>query len=46
VVSGQKGDQAFRAIVANVDSEEITLDMNHPLAGKTLHFEVEILEID
>lgn len=46
VVSGRKEDQPFRAIMANVDSREITLDMNHPLAGNTLQFEVEILEID
>jgi FKBP-type peptidyl-prolyl cis-trans isomerase SlpA len=45
VVSGQRRGQAFRAIVAEVGPEEITLDLNHPLAGKTLQFEVKILEI-
>ncbi|HBD82126.1 MAG TPA: peptidylprolyl isomerase, partial [Leclercia adecarboxylata] len=24
----------------------ITVDFNHPLAGRTVHFDVEVLEID
>ena len=31
--------------VVSVDGESITLDTNHPLAGKTLHFAVEVLEV-
>lgn len=31
--------------VTAVDGEEITIDGNHPLAGQTLHFSVEIVEI-
>lgn len=45
VVSGQAQGQPFQATVAEVGEEEITLDLNHPLAGKTLHFDVEILEV-
>jgi FKBP-type peptidyl-prolyl cis-trans isomerase 2 len=44
-VSGQAQGQPFQAKVANVGTEEVTLDLNHPLAGKTLHFDVEILEV-
>jgi FKBP-type peptidyl-prolyl cis-trans isomerase SlyD len=29
--------------VTGVDGDEITVDANHPLAGETLHFEVEIV---
>lgn len=31
--------------VASVDQDSLTLDANHPLAGRELHFEVELLEI-
>jgi FKBP-type peptidyl-prolyl cis-trans isomerase SlpA len=27
------------------DDAQVTVDFNHPLAGKTLNFEVEILEV-
>lgn len=31
--------------VIEIGDNEITLDANHPLAGETLHFDVEIVEI-
>ena len=37
--------QRFSAMVKGVDENNVTLDLNHPLAGKTLLFEVEILEV-
>ncbi|ADT84877.1 FKBP-type peptidyl-prolyl cis-trans isomerase [Thermococcus barophilus] len=33
------------ARIAEVGEENVTLDFNHPLAGKTLIFEVEIIDI-
>lgn len=45
VVSGQSGEQTVHAAVAEVKSDVVVLDLNHPLAGKTLHFNVEILEV-
>lgn len=33
------------AIVASIKGEEVTLDLNHPLAGMTLHFDVEIVGV-
>jgi peptidylprolyl isomerase len=31
--------------VTDVQGDTATLDANHPLAGQTLHFEIELLEI-
>ena len=33
------------ATIAEIDDESITLDLNHPLAGKELTFAVELVEI-
>ncbi len=46
VVSGQSGDNVFRATVVAVKEETVELDFNHPLAGKTLHFNVEVVSVD
>jgi FKBP-type peptidyl-prolyl cis-trans isomerase SlyD len=32
-------------IITNVDGEEITIDFNHPLAGKNLNFDLELLDV-
>jgi FKBP-type peptidyl-prolyl cis-trans isomerase SlyD len=38
---GPDGD-VVPAWVTRVDGDQLTIDLNHPLAGKTLHFEVSI----
>ena len=37
-------DEFIRVMITNVGDEGVTLD-NHPLAGKALHFEVELVAI-
>jgi len=32
-------------VVKTFDDEQVTVDFNHPLSGKTLTFEVEIFEV-
>ena len=33
------------AVVAGVEGENVTLDLNHPLADVTLHFDVEVIGV-
>jgi peptidylprolyl isomerase len=41
----EQGNQVL-ATVKHIDSEKLTVDLNHPLAGRSLTFEVEIGEIN
>jgi peptidylprolyl isomerase len=42
-LSGESGE-AIPALVADIGEKSVSLDMNHPLAGKTLVFDIEIVE--
>lgn len=33
------------AMVTQIEGEEVTLDLNHPLAGVTLNFDVEVVDV-
>lgn len=41
----QAGEQVMLVTVTDVNDEEVTVDANHPLAGKRLTFDVEIQEV-
>jgi len=46
MLQGQSADGAsVYARVAEIRESTVVLDHNHPLAGKTLHFDVKILEV-
>jgi len=45
MVRGKLGTKDFEATIVSVDDEQVVLDMNHPLAGKTLEYEVEIVKV-
>ena len=40
-----EGGQSFPVVITEVTDEVVTLDGNHPLAGKDLTFQIELLEI-
>ena len=41
-----QGEQSFVVNVAEVQDEHVTLDANHPLAGRDLTFELELVETE
>jgi peptidylprolyl isomerase len=43
-LSNPEGQQVPARIV-HLDDEKLTLDLNHPLAGKTLTFEIQVVGI-
>ena len=46
MVGASNAGHTFRAVVKEITDKEVVLDFNHPLAGKNLHFDVEIKEIN
>lgn len=46
MVVGTPDGRQFPVQITAVDEETITLDLNHPLAGKTLIFKIKILDIN
>lgn len=44
-VYGQQNGKTIRAKVLEVGNEDVKLDFNHPLAGKTLSFDVEVVDV-
>ena len=45
LVAEDANGERHQVRVHEVKGEEVVVDMNHPLAGKTLHFDVKILAI-
>ena len=41
---GPEGDEV-PFVIQNVEPDAVTIDLNHPLAGKTLHFDVTVREV-
>jgi peptidylprolyl isomerase len=40
-----QGGRQVPAIITEVDDEKVVLDLNHPLAGQTLTFDIEVVGI-
>ena len=41
----QKDGSRIRMVIRDVSDDKVTLDANHPLAGKDLVFDIELVEI-
>ena len=46
MVGASANGHTFRAKISEITDTEVELDFNHPLAGKTLHFDVEIVSVN
>jgi FKBP-type peptidyl-prolyl cis-trans isomerase SlyD len=44
VAQGEGGAQR-QVRVTEIEGDDITIDANHPLAGQTLHFDVEVVDV-
>lgn len=42
----QPDGRTIPVVVARVDEDEVTLDANHPLAGRELTFEIEVVDVE
>lgn len=38
--------QSFPAVIFEVQDDQVTLNFNHPLAGKELHFKVKVVNVE
>ncbi|MEN8149258.1 MAG: peptidylprolyl isomerase [Planctomycetota bacterium] len=45
-IGGKDKGRPFQGTVLEVTDDAVKVDMNHPYAGRELHFEIEILEVD
>ncbi len=46
MVTGRNGDRTLQARVLKISKKDVTLDFNHPLAGKTLNFDVTVVGVE
>ncbi len=44
MAQGEGGEQQQIRVTA-IEGDDITIDANHPMAGLTLHFEIEVVEV-
>lgn len=44
-IRSQDGKTSMNVTITDVKEDKVTIDANHPLAGKTLIFELKLLEI-
>jgi FKBP-type peptidyl-prolyl cis-trans isomerase SlyD len=41
----QTGQGALPVVIAKIEGDQVTVDANHPLAGQTLHFAIEVTSV-
>jgi len=41
----EEDEELFEAVIIEITAEYIKLDFNHPLAGKTLNYEIQVVDV-
>ena len=45
MIQGEVGDQQVRGTITEVVEDFVVVDFNHPMAGKDLNFEIELVDV-
>ena len=46
VIEGNVGDRPVRGVIDSVNDSTVLVDFNHPMAGKNLNFEIELVSVE
>lgn len=46
IAVGPSQDKQIPALIVKITDKDVTLDLNHPLAGKALNFKIKVLSIE
>ena len=46
VIEGNVEDQPVRGVISQIEEEFVVVDFNHPMAGKNLNFDIELVEVN
>lgn len=46
VVEGEANGQQVRGSIINVENDTVQIDFNHPLSGRDLNFDIELVEVN
>ena len=45
MIEGSVQGQPVRGIISQVEDEVVVVDFNHPMAGKNLNFDIELVKV-
>ena len=46
MIEGSVQDQPVRGIISEVADDFVVVDFNHPMAGRDLNFDIELVQVD
>ncbi len=46
IVEGEANGQPVRGSIIEIDQENVKIDFNHPLSGRDLNFDIELVEVN